>query len=107
MNKLEFKLIFIKNYFCFSQLGNIRRGAQDLALDSQCQRDRGTIAHELMHALGFHHEQSRSDRDKYVFLDFNQLPGQQDQYFKEESGNAYSTSYDYQSLMHYPRSNGM
>ncbi len=36
-------------------------GAQALALQAQCQEDKGGIVHELMHALGFHHEQVRDD----------------------------------------------
>jgi len=91
---------------CYSYVGDIKSGGQELALDESCQKDKGTIMHELMHALGFHHEQSRADRDSYVKIDFTKLPGQQDQYNKE-IGQAYTTPYDYQSLMHYPASEGM
>ena len=60
-----------------------------------------------MHALGFHHEQERADRDNYVFIDFKKLPGQQDQYIKVMDGSAYTTPYDYQSIMHYSEDEGM
>ena len=36
-----------------------------LSLGSGC-KNRGHVTHELMHALGFFHEHTRPDRDKFV-----------------------------------------
>lgn len=40
------------------------------------QKGRGIVLHELMHVLGFWHEHSRADRDRYIRVDWNEiLPG--------------------------------
>jgi hypothetical protein len=48
---------------CMSNLGRTG-GLQPIMLSPGCQTQ--AIIHEIMHALGFVHEQSRSDRDQYV-----------------------------------------
>ena len=59
--------IFSRSLRCFSQVGRMyhRRGAQGLSLADGCY-ERMIIVHELLHALGFWHEQSRPDRDRYI-----------------------------------------
>jgi len=48
---------------CFAHLGRIG-GRQKVVLSERCSEIE--IAHELMHTLGFIHEQNRIDRDEYV-----------------------------------------
>ncbi|XP_046645314.1 hatching enzyme 1.2-like [Daphnia pulicaria] len=94
---------------CYSYVGRIG-GAQTLSLDASCFRctatgcKTGTPQHEFLHALGFHHEQSRSDRDDYVTINYDNIqPG------KENNFKSYSQSeiqhlgapYDYGSVLHY------
>jgi len=57
-------VIFVKGEKnCMSYLGRTG-GVQPIYLSEKCGMNE--ISHELMHALGFVHEQSRSDRDQYV-----------------------------------------
>lgn len=56
---------------CYSYIGRIGVG-QVVSLDSTCFNGGlpGTTIHELMHAVGFFHEQSRTDRDDYVSINY-------------------------------------
>lgn len=60
---------------CWSFLGQTG-GSQTLSLQTPGCMWSGVAAHELMHALGFVHEQSRSDRDQFVTIMWkNIMPG--------------------------------
>ena len=55
-----------------------------------------------MHALGFYHEQSRADRDKYVEIHWeNIMPHGRHNFEKAYYIDDYGTPYDYCSIMHY------
>jgi len=58
------------------------------------------IAHEIMHALGFAHEQSRPDRDQFVKINWENIVKNAENNFYKFVGTVEST-YDYDSLMHY------
>ena len=49
---------------CKSEVGRLG-GAQHITLGDVCW-GYGVVLHELMHTVGFHHEHSRADRDKYI-----------------------------------------
>ena len=61
-----------------------------------------TIVHEFVHALGAFHVHSRSDRDKYVKVDFSNIKKGKEHNFKKHANcPTYGTPYDPMSLMHY------
>jgi hypothetical protein len=63
--------------------------------------NRFIIAHELGHTLGFWHEQSRSDRDTYVTINWdNIIPDEEHNFDKHDEASHYGP-YDFDSLMHY------
>ena len=67
---------------------------------------KGVTAHEFGHALGFHHEQTRPDRDQYVRINtqnINQRMVYNFQKYDSNKINAYDVPYDYESIMHYGR----
>merc|ERR1711970_312969 len=91
--------------YCSSTIGRWG-GMQDLNLGKCCYRI-GTIQHEFLHALGFYHEQSRSDRDRYVtIIKENILPDTKKMNYTRNF-EKYKTAnqgfgYEYGSVMHYP-----
>lgn len=69
-NEKDYISIESKNTGCWSSVGKIGR-KQSLNLQSPgCTSRIGTTLHELMHALGFVHEQNRADRDDHVRVIF-------------------------------------
>ncbi|XP_042266823.1 hatching enzyme 1.2-like [Thunnus maccoyii] len=87
---------------CWSYVG--RRGnAQTVSLDRSGCLYHNTVQHELLHALGFNHEQCRSDRDQYIrVLWENIMPGWEYNFDKINTLNQ-NTPYDYTSIMQYHR----
>jgi hypothetical protein len=61
-------------------------------------------AHELGHALGFHHEHARWDRDAFVTIHYEHIkPGRTGDYdwIPKTNWLVSATAYDYHSIMHY------
>lgn len=89
----------VKGEGCFSEVG--RTGSpQTLSLGAGCINN-GIIQHELLHALGFWHEQNRSDRDIYVEIHSDNIEdGRQLNFNKRETDNL-NVPYEYSSVMHY------
>ncbi|CAF4127007.1 unnamed protein product, partial [Adineta steineri] len=64
------------------------------------------IMHELLHALGFYHEQSRPDRDDYVRINYANIQYGMINNFDKYTNTAVDTQntpYDYKSVMHYEK----
>uniref|UniRef100_A0A8D2IRX6 Metalloendopeptidase n=1 Tax=Varanus komodoensis TaxID=61221 RepID=A0A8D2IRX6_VARKO len=86
---------------CFSSVGRIG-GMQVVSLAPSCLRKgKGVALHELMHVLGFCHEHSRADRDKYISISWKDiLTGFEMNFMKSWNANMLA-DYDYSSVMHY------
>ncbi|XP_067000730.2 hatching enzyme 1.2 [Anabrus simplex] len=106
----DFLLIWpIKNpKGCWSYVGRFG-GPQIVSLQPpdrngpNCLGNEGRSLHELMHALGIFHEQSRADRDDYIDVVLeNVIPEFQANFDKQSLENTtYNFEYDYDSIMHY------
>ncbi|VDO93653.1 unnamed protein product [Soboliphyme baturini] len=87
---------------CYSMVGRVG-GEQGVSLGKGCDFVE-IIIHELMHALGFWHEQSRPDRDNYVIINWQNIQPSETDQFKTNDPIVVDTlgqGYDYDSIMHY------
>ena len=84
---------------CYSMIGR-QGGVQNLGLAANCGN--GAAVHEIGHAVGFYHEQSRNDRDNYLTINWSNISSSMQYNFqKMGSGGMDHGSYDYYSIMHY------
>ncbi|KAJ8247526.1 hypothetical protein GJAV_G00247390 [Gymnothorax javanicus] len=87
---------------CYSYIGR-RGGGQVVSLSRGGCVYHQIVQHELLHALGFNHEQTRSDRDQYVRILYQNIIRGQEYNFRKIRTNNLGTPYDYGSVMHYGR----
>jgi len=85
---------------CWSYMGVTGTGAQDLSLGQGCEYF-GTVVHEMLHAVGFDHEQNRPDRDQFLNVYLQNVDPSQRHNFNPTPGGRTYTTFDYNSIMIY------
>ncbi|XP_031143790.1 astacin-like metalloendopeptidase isoform X4 [Sander lucioperca] len=91
-------LLFKVSTGCASCVGFVG-GEQPVFIGPACTV--GNIAHEILHSLGFYHEHTRADREKYItVLPYNIMEGMKKN-FEVRRGKTFDLGYDVGSIMHY------
>jgi len=93
---------FVRGSGCSSPVGR-QGGRQTITLGLGCLK--GQARHEIGHALGLWHEQSRSDRNQFVTINWANIQTGQSSNFQTYSQQGQDGrdmfAYDYNSIMHY------
>ncbi|XP_042268205.1 high choriolytic enzyme 1-like [Thunnus maccoyii] len=87
---------------CYSYLGR-RFNEQALSLKRNGCLYHDIVQHELLHALGFKHEQCRSDRDEHIRILWENVIPRWEYAFDKINTLNQGTSYDYNSVMQYSK----
>jgi Astacin (Peptidase family M12A) len=89
---------------CWSSIGKQDEGGQQLNVNSPKCVKKGVVMHEMLHAVGFAHQQSASNRDEYVKIIWENISEGHEHNFNKYNDSVvtdFGTTYDYESLMHY------
>jgi len=88
---------------CWSYVGYQGEAKQQMNLQSNGCIWKTTVMHEFMHAAGFWHEQSRTDRDSFIEVVWDNIQsGMAGQFEKAPTSQSMMIgNYDYQSVMQY------
>ncbi|OWA53845.1 putative Embryonic protein UVS.2 [Hypsibius exemplaris] len=103
----DYLQIFADSNRCYSFLGrqmSFNNQGQRLGLSLAKCFTNGSIGitqHQLMHSLGFYHEQSRLDRDEYVDINWQNIKPENREQFQKYPSTAFGEPYDFGSVLHY------
>lgn len=93
-------VVFEVNAYCSSRVGR-RGGRQTINLSPSAST--GNALHEMCHAVGLWHEQSREDRDQHMAVVWdNVLEGYEHNFRQRLTDGDDVGPYDFASIMHYP-----